>query len=138
MINILKIKKFLRRSIFGDSTIDGKLIGNENNIVFYTDEENNINIEVILQNENVWLNTQSIAKLFHVQRAGNRNVTRSISYYNLDMVISIGFRVNSKPAIKFRTWANKVIKEYMIKGFALNDDRFIKGNKMMLNILMNY
>ena len=122
----------------GDSTIDGKLIGNENNIVFYTDEENNINIEVILQNENVWLNTQSIAKLFHVQRAGNRNVTRSISYYNLDMVISIGFRANSKPAIKFRTWANKVIKEYMIKGFALNDDRFIKGNKMMLNILMNY
>ena len=114
----------------GDSTIDGKLIGNENNIVFYTDEENNINIEVILQNENVWLNTQSIAKLFHVQRAGNRNVTRSISYYNLDMVISIGFRVNSKPAIKFRTWANKVIKEYMIKGFVLNDDRFIKGNKI--------
>ena len=46
------------------------------------------------------------------------------------MVISIGFRVNSKPAIKFRTWANKVIKEYMIKGFVLNDDRFIKGNKI--------
>ena len=76
MINILKIKKFLRRSIFGDSTIDGKLIGNENNIVFYTDEENNINIEVILQNENVWLNTQSIAKLFHVQRA---DVTKHIN-----------------------------------------------------------
>ena len=46
------------------------------------------------------------------------------------MIISIGFRVNSKPAIKFRTWANKVIKEYMIKGFVLNDDRFIKGNKI--------
>ena len=76
MINILKIKKFLRRSIFGDSTIDGKLIGNENNIVFYTDEENNINIEVILQNENVWLNTQSIAKLSHVQRA---DVTKHIN-----------------------------------------------------------
>ena len=45
------------------------------------------------------------------------------------MIISIGFRVNSKPAIKFRTWANKVIKEYMIKGFALNDDRFISGNR---------
>ena len=45
------------------------------------------------------------------------------------MIISIGFRINSKPAIKFRTWANKVIKEYMIKGFALNDDRFINGNK---------
>ena len=142
-----------------NNIIDDKLIGNENNIVFYTDEKDNVNVEVILQNEDVWLNTQSIAELFHVQRAditkhinkiykdqeldeistcskmervqkeGNRSVTRNISYYNLDMIISIGFRVNSKPAIKFRTWANKIIKEYMIKGFALNDDRFIKGNK---------
>ena len=142
-----------------DNIIEDKLIGNEKNIIFYTDKEENVNVEVILQNENVWLNTQSIAKLFHVQRAditkhinkiyrneeleenstcskmeqvqkeGNRSVTRNISYYNLDMIISIGFRVNSKPAIKFRTWANKVIKEYMIKGFALNDDRFISGNK---------
>ena len=45
------------------------------------------------------------------------------------MIISIGFRVNSKKAIKFRTWANKLIKEYMVKGFNLNDDRFIKGNR---------
>ena len=69
------------------------------------------------------------AKIAQVQKEGNRSVTRNISYYNLDMIISIGFRVNSKPAIKFRTWANKIIKEYMIKGFALNDDRFINGNK---------
>ena len=47
-------------------------------------------------------------------------------YYNLDMIISIGFRVNSKKAIKFRTWANKIIKDYMVQGFALNDDRFMK------------
>ena len=142
-----------------NNTIDDNLIGNENNIVFYTDEENNVNIEVILQNENVWLNIDSLTKLFkidrtgitrhinniykdeeleenstcakiaQVQKEGNRSVTRNISYYNLDMIISIGFRVNSKPAIKFRTWANKIIKEYMIKGFALNDDRFINGNK---------
>ena len=142
-----------------NNTIDDKLIGNENNIIFYTDEEDNVNVEVILQNENVWLNIESLTKLFkidrtgitrhinniykdeeleesstcakiaHVQKEGNRSVTRNISYYNLDMIISIGFRVNSKPAIKFRTWANKVIKEYMIKGFALNDDRFINGNK---------
>ena len=45
------------------------------------------------------------------------------------MIISIGFRVNSKTAIKFRTWANKLIKEYMVKGFTLNDDRFINGNR---------
>ena len=50
-------------------------------------------------------------------------------YYNLDMIISIGFRVNSKKAIKFRTWANKIIKDYMIQGFALNDERFLKAKK---------
>ena len=142
-----------------NNTIDDKLIGNENNIVFYTDKDDNVNVEVILQNENVWLNIESLTKLFkidrtgitrhinniykdeeleenstcakiaQVQKEGNRSVTRNISYYNLDMIISIGFRVNSKPAIKFRTWVNKVIKEYMIKGFALNDDRFISGNR---------
>lgn len=142
-----------------NNMIDDKLIGNENNIIFYTDEEDNVNVEVILQNENVWLNIESLTKLFkidrtgitrhisniykdeeleenstcakiaQVQKEGNRSVTRNISYYNLDMIISIGFRVNSKSAIKFRTWANKIIKEYMIKGFALNDDRFINGNK---------
>ena len=47
-------------------------------------------------------------------------------YYNLDMIISIGFRVNSTKAIKFRTWANKIIKDYMVQGFALNDERFLK------------
>ena len=142
-----------------NNIIDGKLIGNEDNIVFYTDDEDNVNIEVLLQNENVWLNIESLTKLFkidrtgitrhinniykdeeleedatcakiaQVQKEGTRRVTRNISYYNLDMIISIGFRVNSKPAIKFRKWSNKVIKEYMVKGFALNDDRFINGNK---------
>ena len=142
-----------------NNIFDDNLIGSENNIVFYTDEENKVKIEVILNNDNVWLNIDSLSKLFkidrtgitkhinniykdeeleenstcakiaQVQKEGNRTVTRNISYYNLDMIISIGFRVNSKPAIKFRTWSNRVIKEYMIKGFALNDDRFINGNK---------
>ena len=137
--------------------MDNKLIGNEKNIVIYTDEEDNIKVEVMLQNENVWLNVESLTKLFKIDRTG---ITRHInniykdeeleenstcakiahmgnngkqqyftSYYNLDMIISIGFRANSKPAIKFRTWANKLLKEYIIKGFALNDERFIKGNK---------
>lgn len=140
-----------------NNIIDDKLIGNENNIVFYTDEEDNVNIEVVLQNENVWLNIESLTKLFKIDRTGitrhinniykdeelDKDITcakiahmgnsnkqqYSTSYYNLDMIISIGFRVNSKPAIKFRKWSNKVIKEYMVKGFALNDDRFINGNK---------
>lgn len=135
------------------------LIGNENNIIFYEDENGNSKVEVVLKDDNVWLNVYAIANLFKVQRPdivkhinniyndeeldkastcsileqvqleGTRNVKRKREYYNLDMIISIGFRVNSKTAIKFRTWANKIIKEYMVKGFALNDDRFINGNK---------
>ncbi len=140
--------------------MENGIIDNENNIIFYTDEDNNVKIEVILENENVWLTQNSLAKLFDttrnnitmhikniyvdneleeeatskenllVQKEGNRNVKRKIYLYNLDMVISLGFRVNSKKAIKFRTWANKIIKEYMIKGFALDDDRFLKGGKV--------
>lgn len=135
------------------------LIGNENNIIFYEDEEGNSKVEVVLKEDNVWLNANAIANLFNVQRPaivkhinniyndeeldknstcsileqvqleGNRKVSRKKDYYNLDMIISIGFRVNSKTAIKFRTWANKIIKEYMVKGFTLNDDRFINGNR---------
>ena len=138
--------------------MDNKLIGNENNIIFYTDEEGNTKVEVVLQNEDVWLNVNAIAKLFDVQRPaitkhinniyneneleeestcskmermGNSGKQKyEIKYYNLDMIISIGFRVNSKKAIKFRTWANKLIKEYIIKGFVLNDNRFIRGGKV--------
>lgn len=138
--------------------MNNKLIGNENNIVFYTDEEGNLQIEVVLQDENVWLNVNAIAELFDVQRPaitkhinniykeeeleekstcskmermGNSGKQKyEIKYYNLDMIISIGFRVNSKKAIKFRTWANKLIKEYIIKGFILDDNRFIKGGKV--------
>lgn len=137
--------------------MDNKLIGNENNIIFYNDEEGQTRIEVILQNENVWLNIDSLTKLFKIDRTGiTRHINNiykdeeldkestcakiahmgndnkqqySTSYYNLDMIISIGFRVNSKPAIKFRTWANAIIKDYMIQGFALDDDRFMKGRK---------
>ena len=64
-----------------------------------------------------------------VQVEGTRSVKRQKEYYNLDMIISIGFRVNSKKAIKFRTWANRIIKDYMIQGFALDDDRFMKTRK---------
>ena len=64
-----------------------------------------------------------------VQIEGNRKVRRNVKVYNLDMIISIEFRVNSKKAIKFRTWANKIIKDYMVQGFALNDDRFMKARK---------
>lgn len=139
--------------------MNNKLLGNENNILFYNDENDNVQIEVVLQDEDVWLNIDSLTQLFQidrtgitkhinniykdeelnekstcakiaqVQKEGSRSVSRNISYYNLDMIISIGFRVNSKKAIKFRTWANKIIKEYMIQGFSLNEERFLKGKK---------
>ena len=138
--------------------MENKLIGNENDIIFYTDEDGNTKIQVILQNEDVWLNIASLTKLFEIDRTG---ITRHINniykqgeleeestcakiahmgnmgnqkyetkYYNLDMIISIGYRVNSKKAVKFRQWASKVIKEYIIKGFVLDDDRFLKGGKV--------
>ena len=139
--------------------MNDKIIGNERNILFYNDEEGNMQIEVLLENEDVWLNTEALAKLFNIDRSGivrhinniykddeleenstcakiaqvkkegKREVKRVYPYYNLDMIISIGFRVNSKKAIKFRTWANKIIKDYMIQGFALNDERFMKARK---------
>lgn len=136
--------------------MDNKLIGNENNIIFYTDEEGNANIEVILQDEDVWLNAQAIAELFeitdkviykHIKNIyeqeelkenstvakiatmGKNGQTYQVKYYNLDMIISIGYRVNSKKAVKFRQWANKIIKEYIIQGFSLNEERFLKGRK---------
>ena len=139
--------------------MENKLKQDENNIIFYNDEEGNIQIEVLLQDEDVWLTQNSLSKLFEttrnnitmhikniyddreleknstskesllVRKEGNRNVKRNVVYYNLDMIISIGFRINSKKAIKFRTWANKIIKEYMIQGFSLNEERFLKGKK---------
>ena len=137
--------------------MNNKFIGNEKNILFYSDEDGNIKVEVILENEDVWLNTEALASLFNIDRSGivrhinniykdeelSENITcvkiahmgndgkqvYNTKYYNLDMIISIGFRVNSKKAIKFRTWANKIIKDYMIQGFALNDERFLKAKK---------
>lgn len=133
-----------------------KNLGTEKDIIFYS--INNENIEVMVQSENVWLNIYALASLFDIDRTGivrhinniyeeceleenstcakiaqvrkegNREVKRNIDYYNLDMIISIGFRVNSKKAITFRTWANKIIKEYMVKGFVLNDNRFMKAS----------
>lgn len=137
--------------------MNDKQIGNERNILFYNDEEGNTQVEVLLENEDVWLNTEALSTLFDIDRSGivkhisniykdeelsedstcakiahvgnDGKQTYNTKYYNLDMIISIGFRVNSKKAIKFRTWANKIIKDYMVQGFALNDERFMKARK---------
>ena len=120
-------------------------------IVIYQSKDGNTIINVNLQGETVWLSQQQMSELFKTDRTsisrhikniykteeldkkstcaffaqvkdeGFRKVTRKIPYYNLDMIISVGYRVNSKRGTQFRIWANKVLKEYLIKGFAIND-----------------
>ena len=114
-------------------------------------ENQNVKLEVNMKDETVWLSLEQMAKLFdrdksvisrHIknaleeelddttvanfatlQREGKREVTRNIDYYNLDMIISVGYRVKSKNGVIFRKWANKVIKDYLIKGYAVNNKR---------------
>ncbi|MCF6364917.1 MAG: virulence RhuM family protein [Bacteroidales bacterium] len=125
--------------------------------LLYTAPEGNIKVEVILNNESVWLTQKSIANLFGVnvpaiskhlnnifetgelekdatisiletvQKEGNREVKRNLEFYNLDAIISVGYRVNSRQATQFRIWATKTLKEYIIKGFILDDDRLKNG-----------
>lgn len=71
----------------------------------------------------------TISKMEIVQEEGTRQVTREIDLYNLDMIIAVGYRVNSKKATQFRIWATRVLHEYIQKGFALDDERFKQGNK---------
>lgn len=123
------------------------------NIVMYTTEDGLTKIEVTFENDTVWLSLEQMAELFQrdkstvsrhiknifsegelkqeatvakfatVQMEGNRQVTRDIEYYNLDVIISVGYRVKSLRGTQFRIWASSVLKEYMKKGFALDDDR---------------
>lgn len=121
---------------------------NKGEIIFYRPEES-LELEVRMENETVWLNRQQLSELFKrdiktigkhinnalkeeldglatvakfatVQKEGNRTITRQVEYYNLDMILSIGYRVKSQSGIKFRIWANKILKDYLLKGYALN------------------
>ena len=123
----------------------------QDQIVIYQTEDGKTQIDVRLENETVWLTQAQMAELFkssrtnvleHIQhiyedeelekeatcrnfrqvrQEGKRTVNRAIIMYNLDMIISVGYRVNSKRGVKFRQWANKVIKDYLIKGYAVNE-----------------
>ena len=121
----------------------------ENRILIY-ESDDNIKVEVILEDENIWLTQEQISKLFNKAKSTiNEHIkniysehellesntmrkfgisefsTKPKNYYNLDMIIAIGFRVNSKEGTKFRIWANEKLKEYLIKGYNLNVERFI-------------
>ena len=126
-----------------------EMLVTKNEIMLF--ENQNVKLEVNLKDETVWLNREQLAKLFDrdiktigkhinnalkeeldnstvakfatVQKEGNRNVTREVEYYNLDMIISVGYRVKSKNGVVFRKWANNVLKDYLIKGYAVNEKR---------------
>ena len=121
--------------------------------LLYSTEDGEIKIDVRLENETVWLPQQQIAELFQttvpnismhiknifeeselmpeatvknfltVRQEGNRNVQRNLEYYNLDMIISVGYRIKSAVATRFRVWATQKLKEYIVKGFVLDDER---------------
>ena len=122
------------------------------NLLLYQTEDGQTKIEVTLANDTVWLTADQMAELFQrnkstisrhiknvfesgelkpdstvaffatVQNEGTRRVERNIAFYNLDMIISVGYRVNSHRGVQFRIWATQVLREYLIKGFAMNDD----------------
>jgi hypothetical protein len=125
--------------------------------ILYTAPSGEVRVDVLVENEWVWLTQKAIAALFGVvkstisehltnifetneleknatvrnfrtvQLEGTREVTRDLEYYNLDAIISVGYRVNSSKATQFRIWATKTLKEYIIKGFVLDDDRLKQG-----------
>ena len=126
---------------------------NDSNIIMYTTEDGLTKIEVTFDEDTVWLSLDQMAELFQrdkstisrhikniftegelrqnstvakfatVQMEGSRSVSRDIEYYNLDVIISVGYRVKSLRGTQFRIWASSILKEYMKKGFALDDDR---------------
>jgi len=133
----------------------------KNEIILYQVEELATRIEVRVEKETVWLNRQQIASLFDrdvktigkhinnvfsegelensstvanfatVQNEGGRNVERQIEHYNLDVIISVGYRVKSKQGTQFRIWANRILKDYLLKGYSLNQ----RMNRMEDNVI---
>ena len=129
----------------------------KNNMIIYVSKDGNVKVDVNIENEDIWMSQDVMANLYGttknnismhlknifdegelnkdstvkkiltVQKEGSREVKRNIENYNLDAIIAVGYRINSKKATEFRIWATRVLKEYMIKGFTLNDER-LKNN----------
>lgn len=129
----------------------------KNQIIIYKSTDGSSELSVHLENEDVWLSQQQMAELYQSSRTnvvehikniyqekeldknstcrnfrqvrleGNREVQRELPYYNLDMIIALGYRINSKIATRFRQWATERLKEYLVKGFTMDDER-LKGN----------
>lgn len=132
----------------------------KSNILIYQNENGNIKVDVLFEDASVWLSQSQLCEVFGkakstisehikeifeeeeldknstvrnyrtVQMEGSREVARDVDFYNLDMIIAIGFRVRSSTGTKFRIWAKEKLKEYITKGFVLNDERFKNGTSM--------
>ena len=129
----------------------------EMKFLMYTSDDGDVNVDVIVKDETLWVTQKSMAELFGVnipainkhlkniyeskeltetstiskmeivQTEGNRKVKRTVDFYNLDAIISVGYRVNSRKATQFRIWATQTLKEFMTKGFVLDDERLKQG-----------
>ena len=130
---------------------------NDFHFLIYQSAEGDVSVNAVIKDETIWLTQKAMAELFDVQvpaiskhlqsifdegeleknstvskmeivqQEGARSVKRSMEFYNIDAIISVGYRVNSRRATQFRIWATGVLKEYMIKGFALDDERLKQG-----------
>ncbi len=139
---------------------------NENNIIIYQDENGITKVTVRFVDEDIWLTQNQIAEIYEttqqnvslhisniykdkeleqnsthkefllVQKEGNRNVKRNIDHYNLDMIIALGYRVQSQVATRFRVWATQRLHEYIQKGFALDDERLKQGGNRYFRELL--
>lgn len=138
---------------------------NTSEIKIYESQDGNAQIEVTLKDDTIWLTQKQMAELFDkdsdtiglhlknifsskeldknsttekysvVQKEGNRNVARNILHYNLDAIISVGYRVSSKRGTQFRIWSNKILKEYLVKGYVLNEQRLKEKEKQLNEVL---
>lgn len=126
----------------------------QSDFLLYTGNDGKVNVEVFLKDETVWLTQKALAELFgkersvitkhlknifesgeleeisNVQKMHFSHSDKPIKYYNLDVIISVGYRVNSYQATQFRIWATKTLKEFIIKGFVLDDERLKQGNQV--------
>lgn len=126
-------------------------------MILYHMDEGDVSVNVVIKDDTIWITQKAMAELFGcttdniglhlkniynegeldkgatteffsvVQKEGTRNVSRKTSFYNLDAIISVGYRVNSRRATQFRIWATQILKEYMLKGFILDDERLKQG-----------
>lgn len=134
-------------------------------IILYQTSDGQSNLEVKLENDTVWLTQAQIALLYgvdrtvivrhinniykseelvedstcakiaQVQKEGNREVHRQVNYYNLDVIISVGYRVNSRNATQFRIWANTVLKDYLVKGYAVRNTLLEERYNDVVNLI---